>query len=96
MADVEQEAIAVNDSESAGAMVESAIRGFLGDPFGKASEIMDAQGDLQKTFKEAAQQVKQTFHRVEEIAVARSGHDCQRSRFVVCGCRLADSIWRRS
>jgi phosphate uptake regulator len=71
MADVEQEAIALkNESESAGMMVESFIRAFLGDPFGMASEIINAQGELQKKFKEAAQQVKLTFHRVEEIAVA--------------------------
>ena len=71
MADVEQGAIALkNESESAGMMVESLIRGFLGDPFGKASEVMDAQGQLQKKYKEAAEQVKMTFHRVEEIAVA--------------------------
>jgi hypothetical protein len=75
MADVEQEAIALkNESEPAGAEVESVIRGFLGDPFGKASEIMDAQGELQKKFKDAAQQVKLTFHRVEEIAVAHGAH----------------------
>ena len=71
MADVEQEATALkNESESAAMMVESFIRGFIGDPFGKTTEIIDAQGQLQKKCKEAAEQVKLTFHRVEEIAVA--------------------------
>lgn len=71
MADVEREAISLKaESESADAMIEAFIRGFLGDPFGKVNEIGEAKNQLQRSFKEAARQVKVTFHRVEEIAVA--------------------------
>jgi hypothetical protein len=71
MADMEREAVELkNQSESAATIVESFIRGFLGNPFGKAGEPGDAQSQLQKRFKEAAQQIKLTFHHVEEVAVA--------------------------
>lgn len=71
MADLEQEAIALKkEHESVGTMLEGFIRGLLGDPFGKAREIMDARGDLQKKIKEADKQIKLTFQRVQEIAVA--------------------------
>jgi hypothetical protein len=70
MADVEKDAIALKaDSESGATLVESFIRGFLGDPFGKANEIQAAQTQLQRNYQAANQQIKSTFHRVEEVAV---------------------------
>lgn len=71
MADVEQEAIALKaNSESGDAMAEAFIRGFLGDPFGKANEIVAAKNQLQRNYQVAYRQVKTTYQRVEEIAVA--------------------------
>ena len=72
MAEVEQAGIMLKaDSESAGAFMESFIRGFLGDPFGKANEINTAHNQLQQRALTVQQQIRETFHRVEEIAVAR-------------------------
>ncbi|MFO0787113.1 MAG: hypothetical protein U0573_12275 [Phycisphaerales bacterium] len=72
MAAVEQEAKSFQDDyNSGGAMVESFIRGFLGDPFGKVQEGMAAQNQLQRDYQQAAQQIRDTYYRVEEIAVAR-------------------------
>ena len=58
------------DREGAGDLVEGFIRGFLGDPWGKANEIQNVQSQLQIDYQSARQQVKQTFNRVEEMAVA--------------------------
>lgn len=72
MAGVEQRAIALKaDSESAGTYVESFIRGFLGDPFGKAGEIMSASDQLQRDFQTASQQIRETYNHVQDIAVAK-------------------------
>jgi len=71
MGQVEQQARAFKaDREGAGDVVEGFIRGFLGDPMGKANEIQDAQNQLQRAYQSASQQVKQTFNQVEEMAVA--------------------------
>lgn len=75
MVDVEREAAAFKaDSESGAALVESFIRGFLGDPFGKVNEISAAQNQLQKNFQTASQQVRDSFHRVEELAVSHGAN----------------------
>ena len=57
------------DRDGAGDFVEGFIRGFLGDPLGKAYEIRDAQNQLQRDYQWPSQQVKQTFNQVEELAV---------------------------
>jgi hypothetical protein len=75
MADVEREAIAFKAESEAGAViVESFIRGFLGDPFGKANEITAAQNQLQRNYQAASKQVRESFRRVEEIAVAHGAN----------------------
>ena len=71
MAMVESQAAALKaEDESGAAMMESFIRGFLGDPFGKANESAQAENQLQRDYRTAAQQVKFTFDHVEEVAVA--------------------------
>lgn len=69
--ELEKEAITLKaDSESAGAFVESFVRGFLGDPLGKYNEVSAAHSQLQRKARSVDDQVKQTYHRVEELAVA--------------------------
>jgi len=69
---VERKAIALkNESESTGALVEAFIRGVLLDPFGKANEIKAEFRHLQAEYEVANREVKQTFHKVEQIAVAQ-------------------------
>jgi hypothetical protein len=75
MADVQREAAAHRaDSESGSAMVESLIRGFMGDPFGKANEIVTAENQLQRSYQTALQQIRATFQRVEELAVTHGAN----------------------
>ncbi len=70
MAAVEQQAVTLQQQSNSGAtIVESMIRGFLGDPFGKAGEILASQGQLQQQYGSASQSVKTSWQRVEEIAV---------------------------
>ena len=70
MAQVEQQVKAFKaEREGWGDFVEGAVRGFLGDPLGKANEIQNAQNELQREYQAASQDVKQTFHRVQELAV---------------------------
>ena len=72
MADVEQRVIALKaDSESGAAMVESFIRGFLSDPFGKANEIASASDQLQRDYQTSSKEIRETFNRVQEIAAAK-------------------------
>lgn len=81
MADVEREAAALKaDSESGAALVESFIRGFLGDPFGKVNEVSAAQNQLQRNFQTASQQIRDSFHRVEELAVSHGANLPKRNR----------------
>ena len=71
MAEVEKEAIAYKANfESAGAFVEAFIRGAMMDPFGKAKESYAAKKELKANYQKASTQVRNTFHRVEEIAVS--------------------------
>jgi hypothetical protein len=71
MAEVEQQASAFkSDREGAGDFVEGFVRGFLGDPLGKANEIRDAQTQLQRNYQAAREQVRQSFNQVQQIAVA--------------------------
>jgi flagellar basal body-associated protein FliL len=71
MADVEQQAIQLKkEGDSSGAYVEAFVRGFMGDPFGKVKDEMQAQNQLQQNANSAKQQIQQTFNQVEEIAVA--------------------------
>lgn len=75
MAQVESEAAAHRAENEVGAvMVESFIRGFLGDPFGKVNELTAAEDQLQRNAQSAGQQIRDTFHRVEEIAVAHGAN----------------------
>jgi len=75
MADVQRDAVAHRaDSESGSAMVEALIRGFMGDPFGKANEIVTAENQLQRSYQTALQQIRATFHRVEELAVTHGAN----------------------
>ncbi len=75
MADVHREAAAHRaDSESGSAMIEALIRGFMGDPFGKANEIVTAENQLQRSYQTAQQQIRATFQRVEELAVAHGAN----------------------
>ena len=70
MVEVERQAIAFKaDREGAGDFVEGFIRGFCGDPLGKANEFRDAKTQLQSNYQAAREQVKQTFNHVEEVAV---------------------------
>ena len=71
MADIEQQAVTLKaESESVATFVESFIRGFLGDPLGKANEIGEVQGQLARDCRSASMQVRLTYQRVEEIAVS--------------------------
>jgi hypothetical protein len=71
MAAVEQQVNAFKArNDSTGVMVESFIRGFLGDPLGKASEVAAEQSELARDYNAANRQIKATFDRLEEIAVA--------------------------
>lgn len=75
MADVQREAAAHRaDSESGSAMVEALIRGFMGDPFGKANEFATAENQLQWSYQTAQQQIRATFQRVEELAVTHGAN----------------------
>ena len=68
---VERKAIALKaESESTGALVESFIRGVLMDPFGKTNEIKAEFRHLQGEYEAASRDVKQTFEKVEQLAVA--------------------------
>ena len=77
LASVEQEVRVFQDEyNSALGMAESFIQGFLGgltlgaiDPFGKAKEGTAAQSDLRQHYKAAAEQIRDTYNRVEESAV---------------------------
>lgn len=71
LADVEQQGRAYDANfNSGGAMVESFLRGFIGDPFGKTNESIAARNQLVTNYNSAQQQIKQTFQRVEELAVS--------------------------
>lgn len=75
MAEVERDAAAYKAENEIGAvMVESFIRGFLGDPFGKVNEITAAENQLQQSLQLASQKIRDTFQRVEEIAVAHGAN----------------------
>lgn len=70
MYEIQQQAIRLkNESNSDGAVVESFIRGFMGDPFGKVNEQINAQNQLAMAAQNAHQQIKLTFNKVQEIAV---------------------------
>ena len=71
MASVEIEAKQFDaDFNSSSAMLEAFIRGVMLDPFGKAEEGLAAQRQLRSNYEKATTAVRDTFHRVEEIAVA--------------------------
>lgn len=80
MRDVERDAIAFrNEANSDGVMVESFIRGMLGDPLGKAKEIGAAQSELQREYQAARSEIRESFGRVEDIAV-QNGANLPRQR----------------
>lgn len=59
------------ESNSAGALVEAFVRGFLGDPLGKMNEDIAARKELQDQYRVARQGVRDTWHVLEKDAVAR-------------------------
>ena len=70
MAQLEQEAAAFQASNTTGkVMLESFIRGALGDPWGKAREIEVGQSQLKTTYQACQAEVTSTFNHVQEIAV---------------------------
>ena len=70
-AEVEGDAIVFDANFNSGeAMVEAFIRGIMLDPFGKALEATAEQNRLRANYQRAQIQIRETFHRVEEIAVA--------------------------
>lgn len=75
LADVEREVnVYLEENDTAAVIVESLIRGFLGDPLGKANEITSTENELQRSYKFASRQVLDTYHRVEEVAVAHGAN----------------------
>lgn len=71
MADVEKEAIAYDANfNSVGAFLEAFLRGVMLDPFGKANEAIASQKQLRANYQRASDQIRDTFHRVEELAVS--------------------------
>lgn len=58
-----------SNNDTGSVMLESFIRGFLGDPFGKSNEIRESQNQIERAALNAAQQIRSTFNRIEEIAV---------------------------
>lgn len=79
MAEVEREIIAFHaHSQSGEVMAEAFIRGFLGDPFGKVSELAALHGDIGRRAHGAQQQIRVTFQDVERVAV-NHGARLQRS-----------------
>jgi len=70
MAEVERDAIAFDANfNSNGAMVEAFVRGLMLDPFGKVREGTAEQNRLRGNYQRASTKIRETFHRVEEIAV---------------------------
>jgi hypothetical protein len=61
-----------NQNDPASVVVESFVRGFLADPFGKANELKAAQNQLQREYQDALRQVHATWDEVEDSA-ARHG-----------------------
>ena len=71
VAQAQQKAAAFEANNPAGGvLIESFIRGFLGDPMGKANEMNAGQSELRRRFQAASDEVKATFNHVEEVAVA--------------------------
>lgn len=69
-AEVEKESQAYNANyNSTGAFAEAFVRGFFGDFFGKMNEASADGKRLKQHIDEADMRVKQTYRRVEEIAV---------------------------
>lgn len=70
MAAIEQQWQAHQQQGTSGAvLIESFVRGFLGDPFGKTTELIAEGNQLQLRYSAAQQSIKTTFDRVQEIAV---------------------------
>jgi hypothetical protein len=70
VATVEWKAVALkNEAESTGTMVEAFVRGFFLDPFGKSNELRAEFRHLQAEYDAAHNEVKQTFLKVEQIAI---------------------------
>ncbi|MCA9092494.1 MAG: hypothetical protein KDA68_03330 [Planctomycetaceae bacterium] len=56
-------------SNSSDAFVESMLRSFMGDPFGKIHEVMQTNQELQRRYQTAHEGIQTSYHRVEELAV---------------------------
>jgi hypothetical protein len=71
LAEVEAQAAAFESQSGSGdVLFESMIRGFLGDPFGKAVEIMDTQKGLERAAWIAGLEIQQAHNRMAQIAVS--------------------------
>jgi hypothetical protein len=69
LANWEQQAIGFNKNYvSGGAMVESMVRGFLGDPFGKTNEGFAEQNRLQAIHQQLNTEIQRSFQQVELVA----------------------------
>ncbi len=68
---VEQDAIAFDaDFNSGAAMLQAFLRGLMLDPFGQAREATAEQKRLKANYQRATSQIRDTFHRVEDISIA--------------------------
>jgi len=73
LADVERDATTFDaEFNSGGALLEAFIRGFMGDPFGKANEGNAEQRRIRARYQKAMTEVRETFQRVE-VSAARYG-----------------------
>ncbi|MCA9042598.1 MAG: DUF4339 domain-containing protein [Planctomycetaceae bacterium] len=56
-------------SKSGAAFVESMLRGYMGDPFGKTLEVLQTNQELEKRYKTAREGIQTSYRRLEELAV---------------------------
>jgi hypothetical protein len=71
LAAVERDCVRFNaDFNSGGAMVEAFLRGLAFDPFGKMHEANAAANRIRERQEEAQTQIRETFQRVEKLAVS--------------------------
>ena len=49
-------------------MVESMVRGFLGDPFGKTNEGFAEQNRLQAAYQQLNSEIQRSYQQVELVA----------------------------
>jgi hypothetical protein len=68
--DFERDAIAFDANFNSGAaLLEGFLRGLMLDPFGQAREATAEQKRLRANYQKATSQIRETFHRVEDISI---------------------------